>query len=135
MFKLDFVTPEAKIVVDQDLAEITLPAERGELNILPGHSPLMTTLKPGTLTYRLANGETSRYAISWGYCQISDRGVSVLAENAVTADQVNVKADQDQLKQLETRLMTETLEDGDWEVVQNEMGRLKAELEIAAPSR
>lgn len=135
MFKLDFVTPEAKIVVDQDLAEITLPAERGELNILPGHSPLMTTLKPGTLTYRLANGETGRYAISWGYCQISDRGVSVLAENAVTADQVNVKADQDQLKQLETRLMTETLEDGDWEVVQNEMGRLKAELEIAAPSR
>lgn len=135
MFKLDFVTPEAKIVVDQDLAEISLPAERGELDILPGHSPLMTTLKPGILNYRLATGETGRYAISWGYCQVSDRGVSVLAENAVTADQVNVKEDQEQLKRLENRLLTETLEEGDWEAVQSEVARLKAELEIAAPAR
>lgn len=135
MFKLDFVTPESKVVVDQDLAEISLPAERGELDILPGHSPLMTTLKPGILNYRLANGETGRYAISWGYCQVSDRGVSVLAESAVTADQVNVKEDQDQLKRLETRLLTETLDEDDWEAVQNEVARLKAELEIAAPAR
>lgn len=135
MFKLDFVTPESKIVVDQDLQEITLPAERGELNILPGHAPLMSTLKPGILTYKLTNGETGRYAISWGYCQVSERGVSVLAETAVKAAEVNVKADQELLKQFENRLLTESLEDADWEQVQNEVARLKAELEIAAPAR
>lgn len=135
MFKLDFVTPESKIVVDQELEEITLPAERGELNILPGHSPLMSTLKPGILTYKMKSGDTGRYAISWGYCQVSERGVSVLAETAVTASDVNVKTDQDLLKQLESRLLNETLEDQDWDTVQNEVARLKAELEIATVSR
>lgn len=135
MFKLDFVTPESKIVVDQELEEITLPAERGELNILPGHSPLMSTLKPGILTYKMKSGDTGRYAISWGYCQVSERGVSVLAETAVTASEVNVKTDQDLLKQLESRLLNETLEDQDWDTVQNEVARLKAELEIATVSR
>jgi F-type H+-transporting ATPase subunit epsilon len=135
MFKLDFVTPESKIAIDQDLHEITLPAERGELNILPGHAPLMTTLRPGILTYKLTNGESGRYAISWGYCQVSERGVSVLAETAVTATEVNVKADQDQLKQFESRLMNESLEDQDWELVQNEIARLKVELEIAGSAR
>jgi len=135
MFKLDFVTPESKIVIDQDLEEITLPAERGQLNILLGHAPLMTTLRPGILTYKLKNGESGRYAISWGYCQVSERGVSVLAETAVTASEVNVKADQDLLKQLEARLLSESLEDVDWEQTQNELARVKAELEIATASR
>lgn len=135
MFKLDFVTPESKIAIDQDLHEITLPAERGELNILPGHAPLMTTLRPGILTYKLTNGESGRYAISWGYCQVSERGVSVLAETAVTATEVNVKVDQDQLKQFESRLLNESLEDQDWELVQNEIARLKVELEIAGSAR
>lgn len=135
MFKLDFVTPESKIAIDQDLHEITLPAERGELNILPGHAPLMTTLRPGILTFKLTNGESGRYAISWGYCQVSERGVSVLAETAVTATEVNVKADQDQLKQFESRLLNESLEDQDWELVQNEIARLKVELEIAGSAR
>lgn len=135
MFKLDFVTPEGKIIVDQDLEEITLPAWRGELNILPGHAPLMTTLTPGILVYRLKSGDSAKFAISWGYCQVSDRGVSVLAETAVKAAEVDIKVDQDLLKQLEVRLANETLDDQDWEKVQNDVARLKAELEIAAPAR
>lgn len=131
MFKLDFVTPEGKVVVDQELAEVTIPAHRGELNILPGHAPLMTTLKPGLLGYRLANGESGKLAISWGYCQVSDRGVSVLAESAVRADEVDVKAEQDLLKKLEERLLNETLEDQEWEKVQSELARAKAELTLA----
>lgn len=135
MFKLDFVTPEGKIVVDQELEEVTLPAARGELNILPGHAPLMTTLKPGILVYKLKNGETGKYAISWGYCQVSERGVSVLAETAVKGSDVNAKVDQDLLKQLELRLLNESLDDADWDKVQTDVARLKAELELAQPGR
>lgn len=134
MFKLDFVTPNGKIVVDQELAEITLPAERGELNILPGHAPLMTTLRPGVLSYKLKNGEAGKYAISWGYAQVSDHGLSVLAETAVAPVDINVKADQDLLKQLENRLLNETLSEEEWLKVQGELETVKAELDLASPS-
>lgn len=130
MFKLNLVTPEKKIVTDQELEEITLPAFKGELNILPGHAPLMTTLEAGILTYRLKNGETGRYAIGWGYCQVSADGVTVLAEDAVTAAEVDTKVAADHLSKNEARLLNESLDDQEYEKVQHEIARLHAELDI-----
>lgn len=131
MFKLDLVTPEQKLVLGQELQEIILPACRGELNILPGHAPLMTTLSPGLLTYKLKSGETRSFAISWGYCQVSFSGVTVLAEEAISKEQVDVKKAQDELKVLESRLGVESLVDQDWEKIQREIGRLQAEVRLA----
>lgn len=131
MFKLNFATPDKKIVTDQELEEITIPAYAGELNVLPGHAPLMTTLEAGILRYRLKNGETARVAISWGYCQVAPEAVNVLAETAVAADEVDFKSAQDQLKAQEEKLATESLDDLDWKHVQREISRLKAELEVS----
>lgn len=130
MFKLDLVTPEQKLVLGQELAEITLPAYRGELNILPGHAPLMTTLSPGILTYKLASGETRTLAISWGYCQVSATGVSVLAEHVTSREEVDVKANQEHLRTFEARLVNESLADAEWETTQLEIGRLRAEIDL-----
>ena len=130
MFKLNLVTPEKKIVTDQELEEVTLPAFKGELNILPGHAALMTTLEPGILSYRLKNGESAKFAISWGYCQVSSDGVSVLAENAMASGDVDVKVVREHLAYFENRLSNEMLDDPEYEKVQHEIGRLKAELEI-----
>ena len=132
MFKLSLVTPEKRLVVDQELEEITLPAFSGELNILPGHAPLMTTLEAGILSYRLKSGQSDRLAISWGYCQVSAEGVSVLVEQAVQASEVNVREDQEELRNNEARLMHETLDDQDWKKVQQEIARLNAELELVS---
>lgn len=130
MFKLDLVTPEQKLVLGQELAEITLPAYRGELNILPGHAPLMTTLSPGILTYKLTSGETRTLAISWGYCQVSATGVSVLAEHVTSREEVDVKANQEHLRTFEARLVNESLADAEWETTQLEIGRLRAEIDL-----
>lgn len=131
MFKLNFATPDKKVISDQELEEITLPAHRGELNILPGHAPLMTTLEAGILQYRLKNGETKKIAIGWGYCQISPEAVNVLAETAMTAEEIDTKVVQDHLKNQEARLSSEVLTDQDWEHVQHEIQRLNAELTLA----
>lgn len=130
MFKLNFATPNKKVVTDQELEEITLPAHAGELNILPGHAPLMTTLEAGILKYRLKNGETAKIAIGWGYCQVSPDAVNVLAETAVTADEVNTKDVQDRLKTHEGRMANESLNDASWNHAQQEIARLKAELDL-----
>lgn len=124
------MTPEKRLVIDQELEEITLPAEAGELNILAGHSPLMTTLAAGILSYKLKNGSKEKLAISWGYCQVSAEGVTVLAEDATVAAEINVKSDQEEMRNLEQRLMNETLDEQEWKKVQHEISRLQAELEL-----
>lgn len=131
MFKLNLVTPDQRLIVDQELDEITLPAFSGELNLLPGHSPLMTTLDSGLLSYRLKNGESAKFAISWGYCQVSSDGVSVLAENAISPSNIDTKVVKEHLETNEARLATEALSDQDYEKIQKEIVRLSTELEIA----
>ena len=130
MFKLYFATPDKKIVSDADLEEITLPAHAGELNILPGHLPLMTVLEAGILRYKLKNLETQKIAISWGYCQISPDGVTVLAESAVLGPDVDTKLIHQQLQQNEAKLVGETLDDAGWEQTQHEIALLRAELAL-----
>ncbi len=130
MFKLNFATPDKKIVSDQELEEITLPAYSGELNILPGHSPLMTTLEAGILRYRLKNGETQKVAIGWGYCQVSAEGVNVLAETAMEASEIDTKTVSDRLRAQEQRLAVESMDDLTWEQVQQDVEFMKAELSL-----
>jgi len=131
MFKLNFATPDKKIVTDQELDEITIPAFAGELNVLPGHAPLMTTLEAGILRYRLKNGETARVAISSGYCQVSPEAVNVLAETAVAAENIDPRSVEESLRIQEEKLATEFLDDVDWKHLQREISRLKAELELS----
>lgn len=130
MFNLDLVTPEKKVVLGQELDEITLPAYRGELNILPGHAPLMTTLIPGILKFRLQGQGEVAVAISWGYCQVSASGVSVLAEAIVEKSEVDAKAAEGLLRQFENRMLNEPLSDADWENTRLEIARLQAEIQL-----
>lgn len=133
MFKLTLVTPEKKIVADQELDEVTVPAFKGELNILEGHAPLMTTLEPGILKYKLKGfGTAEELAIGWGYCQVSSEGVNILAESAMAASDIDVAVVKQLLQKEETKLTTESLDDAQWEHTQHEINRLKAEIELAA---
>ena len=136
MFKLSLVTPEKKLVTDQEMEEIIVPANAGELNILPGHAPLLTTLVPGILKYKLKGAsQFIEVAISWGYCQVSAEGVNVLAEHAMTADEIKPEQVKQQLKDSEARLASESLDNVDWESAQHEVARLKAELDLVEPSK
>ncbi len=90
MFTLTLVTPERKLVAGAEIEEVFVSGDRGELNILPGHAPLMTTLRPGIVRYRL-KGETAfhRVAVSSGYAQVNGLGVSILAETAERAEDLD----------------------------------------------
>lgn len=91
MFTLTLVTPEKKMLTDVEIAEVFVPGFRGELNILPGHAPLMTTLGIGVLKYRLKDSqEMQSAAISWGYCEVHPNGVTVLAETAEVLEEIDL---------------------------------------------
>src|SRR5215470_6723884 len=90
MLKLEIVTPEKK-VVETDADSVTVPTASGEAGILPNHAPLISALKPGVLSYTTRNA-TEKIAVSGGFVEVNKDKVSVLADAAETADEINADA-------------------------------------------
>ena len=130
MFKLTLVTPEKRLVIDQEIDEVTVPAFRGELNILPGHAPLITTLETGVLKYKLKGQAEQKMAISWGYCQVSPLGVNILAEYAAAATDLQIEDLKRALAAAELRLSTESLNEEQWADTQREVAKARTGMEI-----
>lgn len=87
---LTLVTPEKKLLTDVEVDEVFVPGYRGELNILPGHAPLMTTLSTGLLRYRLkGHSDLKTVVVSWGYAEVNPKGVLILAETAERAEDID----------------------------------------------
>ena len=90
---LEVVTPHRTVLV-KDVDSVTLPGIEGELGILPEHIPLLTTLDTGIVTYS-SSGKTQSIAVHWGYAQVDGNSVSVLAELAETAAEIDLERAKD----------------------------------------
>lgn len=90
MLKLEIVTPERRIL-DAEVDSVTVPTATGEAGILPNHAPLVSALKPGVVSYS-AKGNSDRFAITGGFVEVSSNRVSVLADNAEGADEIDIAA-------------------------------------------
>lgn len=128
MIQLNFVTPDKKILTGQSVHELYVPAFTGELNILPGHAPTMTTLVPGVVRYQTSEGTKHLFAVSWGYCQIQGSEVSILAETAVTRDEIEVAKVEAEVISLQKALSEKPMSDDEWNDTQIRLGRSKAEV-------
>jgi F-type H+-transporting ATPase subunit epsilon len=81
------VTRERKIV-DTHVDEVILPATDGEIGVLPGHTPLLSTLRIGQLRYR-SGSAIHRLVISWGFAEVLPDRVIVLAERGFLPTEVD----------------------------------------------
>ncbi|MGD9918124.1 MAG: F0F1 ATP synthase subunit epsilon [Paenirhodobacter sp.] len=79
--QFDLVSPERKLASVQ-AREVRIPGADGDLTAMPGHSPLITTLRPGILTVVSAEGAAD-YAVTGGFAEINGEGVIVLAERGM----------------------------------------------------
>lgn len=129
--KLTLLTPEKKIVMGQEIDEILVPAHNGELDILPGHAPLMTLLSTGILRWRLKGStEFNKIVVSWGYCEVNPEGVIVLADSSVAADEVQSEAFKSEIKTLETKLSADASDEAVRKETQRRLAELRASLEL-----
>lgn len=84
---LTVVTRERKIV-DAQVDEVILPATDGEIGVLPGHTPLLATLRIGPLRYR-TGARIERLVISWGFAEVLPDRVIVLAEKGYLPTEID----------------------------------------------
>jgi len=78
--RLVLLTPERQ-VVDQEVLEVTAPGVYGQIGILPEHAALVTTLEPGTLSYKTSSG-TASFEVLGGFAEVRDNVMTVLATAA-----------------------------------------------------
>ncbi|MBS0565121.1 MAG: F0F1 ATP synthase subunit epsilon [Proteobacteria bacterium] len=86
MMQFDLVTPERRLASLQ-VREARIPGSEGELTAMPGHAPLITSLRPGVLAVLTAEGETD-YVVTGGFAEVNASGVTVLAEIAHPTSEV-----------------------------------------------
>lgn len=132
-FMLEVVTPQ-RLLVHEEVTEVVAPGSEGYFGVLPGHTPFMTTLKIGELTY--SRGREERHlAVSWGYAEVGPEEVVILAERAERADEIDVERAEAARRRAEERLRQWGDETVDFARAQAALQRALARLTVAAKSR
>jgi F-type H+-transporting ATPase subunit epsilon len=99
---LEVVTPE-KLLLSQQVDEVIAPGSEGEFGVLPGHCHFLSTLRIGELRYRVDN-QTYHMAVLWGYAEVTPTKVTVMAEVAEKAEDIDVERATVKVEEAERRL-------------------------------
>ncbi|HEY1556888.1 MAG TPA: ATP synthase F1 subunit epsilon [Kofleriaceae bacterium] len=129
---VNLVTPRG-VVAHTDTDSVQAPGELGEFELLPGHVPLLTALRPGVLT--IGTKAPARYAVSTGYLRVDPSGeVEILVEQAQAAQDIDPAAAQADLKSAEADLAKwgDRPQDGDYETSVAKAGWARARLDAVA---
>ncbi|MBE0479409.1 MAG: F0F1 ATP synthase subunit epsilon [Dehalococcoidia bacterium] len=99
---LEIITAE-RVVYSNDVDIVVVPGIEGELAILPQHAALMTMLQPGPLLTK-KNGEEDCMFVSGGFMEVQADRVTVLADTAERAEEIDVTRAEEARKRAETRI-------------------------------
>src|SRR5207237_1765697 len=128
-FQLEIVTPE-KMVVRDVAEEMQIPGKNGYLGILPGHAPLITELAVGEIRYRKSS-QTFYLAVAWGFAEVLPEKVTILAETAERAADIDVARAQAAKERAEARLKQGGA-DLDYRREEDALKRAQTRIDVAA---
>jgi F-type H+-transporting ATPase subunit epsilon len=100
--ELEIVTPE-KLLVRERAEEVQIPGKAGYLEVLPGHAPLITELMIGEISYK-HGGTTEHLSVAWGFAEVLPDKVTILAQTAERAQDIDVKRAQEAKARAEAAL-------------------------------
>lgn len=131
--EFELVSPE-KLLVSQPVTMVVVPGAEGALGVLPGHAPMIVTVKPGVIDVYGNDMATitQRIFVAGGFCEITAARVTVLAEEATSLETVRGLDRADLERQLND--LTEDLADAKTEVehhaVEQKLAIVRAKLDL-----
>jgi F-type H+-transporting ATPase subunit epsilon len=99
---LQIVTPD-RLVVREQVDEVQIPGSEGYFGVLPGHTPMLAALAVGEMWYR-KGAEKTYVALAFGFAEVLPDGVTILAQLAERADEIDVERAEAAVTRAEGRL-------------------------------
>ncbi len=124
----EVVTPQ-RMVLSEQVDEVTAPGVEGEFGVLPGHIPFMTSLKIGEIMYR--QGSLKRYmAVTWGFAEVLSDKVTILSETAQLADEIDIARAMAEKERAEAQLRRMGVADKDYWTVKASLDKAITEVVV-----
>jgi F-type H+-transporting ATPase subunit epsilon len=101
-FKFELVSPE-RVLISIDAEQVVVPGADGEFAVLPGHAPVIATLRPGVLDVT-AGGTRRRLFVKSGFAEVEPSRLTVLAEKAYDVEELSASVIASELKSAEAEL-------------------------------
>ena len=127
--QLEVVTPERR-VLSESVDTATIPGLNGELGILPGHTPLISQLKTGILSYT-KDGKTTQLHVSGGFVEVREDHVSVLAEIAERPEEIDATQARSARERMEKQLSAWTGTEEELEQARIDFERAQVRVQLA----
>jgi F-type H+-transporting ATPase subunit epsilon len=83
MLNFELVSPE-RLLMSLEVESVVVPGVEGDFMVLPNHSPVMSTIRPGIVTVAIGEGETKEMFVYGGFAEVTPTGLVILAEEALS---------------------------------------------------
>ena len=123
-FTFELVTPE-RVLISGPVEQVLIPGADGDFTVFAGHAPVISTLRPGVIEAKAADGKVTRIYVRGGFCEVAPDSLTVLAEKAANADAMTGDAMSAELKAAEDDLAAATTDEARW-VANTAIARLKS---------
>jgi F-type H+-transporting ATPase subunit epsilon len=131
---IEIVTPEAKVYEDT-IDSVVMPTTSGEIDILPGHIPIVTKVMAGELIVS-QSGTHRSLAISKGFAQCVGDKISILAEDAIHIDEIDESAVEEAQKRAENALATmEKMSDDEVAMLEKQIAYARVQILVKRKKR
>lgn len=108
--KFELVSPE-RLVLSEDVDMVVVPGSEGDFGVLAGHSPVVSTLRFGTIDVHDAGAVKDRIFVAGGFAEVTPDGITVLAEDAARLTEIDKAAVSSEIESLRARLGAATTDD------------------------
>ena len=101
--QLELVTP-SKLLLEAETDMVVVPGGDGDFGVLPGHAPLLSTLRPGTMAVYEGDKVSERVFVAGGFAEVDDNRCVVLAEEAVPVAEITAEMAAERLKEAQEKV-------------------------------
>lgn len=133
MLTLDIVTPERRVLTEDNVSIVTVDTVEGQIGILPSHIPLYSKLQPSELKYT-KDGHEHFLAIHGGFIEVANDTVTILADDAVRAEELNEAAVEEAHRKAQ-EAMEQKVSNEDYAIAEGAMRRALLELKVVKRKR
>ena len=96
---LELVSPE-RLLYSGDVDMVVVPAVEGDMGVLPGHSPVIATIRPGTICIFSGSSVEKRLFVAGGFLEVTEERCTVLADTATPVEEIDAAAAESQVRDL-----------------------------------